>query len=113
MNDIVNAFTVDVEDYFQVSAFDACIRRDQWDGFESRVVASTRRIMNLLNRYDVKATFFVLGWVASRFPQLVKELHRDGHEIGSHSYWHRQCTIKLRTSFAKTYACLATCCKMS
>jgi len=87
--DIVNAFTVDVEDYFQVSAFENDIRRDQWDQFESRVVANTKRILELLARHDVRATFFVLGWVARQYPELVREIHSAGHEIGSHSFWHR------------------------
>ncbi|MCH8807084.1 MAG: DUF3473 domain-containing protein [Planctomycetes bacterium] len=85
----INAFTVDVEEYFQVSAFEKHIARSQWDQYESRVVASTQRILRQLNRHDVRATFFVLGWVADRYPQLVHEIYRSGHEIGSHSYWHR------------------------
>jgi polysaccharide deacetylase family protein (PEP-CTERM system associated) len=86
---LLNAFTVDVEDYFQVTAFEKHIRREQWDEFESRVVPNTRRILQLLDRHRVKATFFVLGWVAHRHPHLVREIHACGHEIGSHSYWHR------------------------
>ena len=87
--DLVNAFTVDVEDYFQVSAFEKDIARDQWSQHTSRVVANTHRILDLLARHDVKATFFVLGWVADRFPQLVRDIHGAGHEIGSHSHEHR------------------------
>jgi polysaccharide deacetylase family protein (PEP-CTERM system associated) len=86
---IVNAFTVDVEDYFQVSAFEKHIPRDQWDRWESRVEANTHRILQLLDRHGVKATFFVLGWIAERYPELVREIHACGHEIGSHTYWHR------------------------
>jgi len=86
--DLVNAFSVDVEDYFQVTAFEKHVRRDQWDQWESRVVASTHRILRLLERHDVRATFFVLGWVGHRYPGLVRDIHRCGHEIGSHSYWH-------------------------
>lgn len=89
MVDIVNAFTVDVEDYFQVSAFEKYIRRDKWDSFPSRVVASTHRMLRLLDRYQVRATFFVLGWVASRYPQLVEDIRDRGHELGSHGFWHR------------------------
>ena len=85
----INAFTVDVEDYFQVTAFEKHIARSQWDQYESRVVANTQRILRQLSRHNVQATFFVLGWVADRYPQLVHEIHRSGHEIGSHSYWHR------------------------
>ncbi len=86
---IVNAFTVDVEDYFQVSAFEKHIPRDQWDRWESRVEANTHRILQLLDRHGVKATFFVLGWLGERYPQLVRDIHSCGHEIGSHGYWHR------------------------
>ena len=86
---LINAFTVDVEDYFQVSAFEKYVARSQWDQYASRVVDNTRRLLRLLNRHDVQATFFVLGWVADRYPDLVREIHRSGHEIGSHSYWHR------------------------
>ena len=86
---VLNAFTVDVEDYFQVSAFEKHVRRDQWDQWESRVVANTQRVLQLLDRHSVQGTFFVLGWVAQRFPQLVREIHACGHEVGSHGYWHR------------------------
>jgi polysaccharide deacetylase family protein (PEP-CTERM system associated) len=84
-----NAFTVDVEDYFQVSAFESCIERDRWPDFESRVQANTLRIVDLLDVAGIQATFYILGWVAERFPKLVLEIHSRGHEIGSHSYWHR------------------------
>jgi polysaccharide deacetylase family protein (PEP-CTERM system associated) len=84
-----NAFTVDVEDYFQVSAFEHCVPRDAWDRHEHRVVANTHRILQLLDRHQTQATFFVLGWVAERYPQLVRAIHACGHEIGSHGYWHR------------------------
>ena len=86
---LLNAFTVDVEDYFQVSGFEKGIQRDQWDHWNSRVVKNTHCILELLDRHDVKATFFILGWVARRYPQLVREISRCGHEIASHSYWHR------------------------
>ncbi len=85
---IVNAFTVDVEDYYMVSGFEKHISRDQWGEFESRVVPNTKRILRLLDAHDVKATFFVLGWVARHHPELVREIHAAGHEIGSHGYWH-------------------------
>ena len=87
--ELLNAFTVDVEDYFHVSAFEKCIDRNQWDQYEIRVVANTSRILDLLDRHGIKATFFVLGWVAHRYPELVEEMHRRGHEVGSHGYWHR------------------------
>jgi len=86
---ILNALTIDVEDYFQVSGFEKHIERRQWDGYEIRVVANTQRILDLLDTHNVKATFFVLGWIADRFPDLVCEISDRGHEVGSHSYWHR------------------------
>lgn len=89
LQDRLHAFTVDVEDYFQVSAFERFIDRRTWDDYESRVVANTHRILKLMSRHGVHGTFFVLGWVAHKFPQLVKDIRQDGHEIGSHSYWHR------------------------
>jgi polysaccharide deacetylase family protein (PEP-CTERM system associated) len=84
-----NALTVDVEDYFHVSAFANHICPSQWDTFQSRVVANTRRLLRLFDAHQVRATFFVLGWVADRHPELVREIHAAGHEIACHSYWHR------------------------
>ena len=97
--DYLNAFTVDVEDYFQVSAFEARVSRDDWDQYHSRVEASTHKILALLERHHVQATFFVLGWVADRCPELVREIHRGGHKIGSHSYWHRLIYTQSREQF--------------
>jgi len=85
----INAFTVDVEDYFQVSAFADQVPLDSWDSMESRVEGNTLRILDLLDRHQVKGTFFILGWTAERHPELVREICRRGHEIGTHSYWHR------------------------
>ena len=84
---IVNAFTVDVEDYFHAANLNVPPR--DWEHLPSRVEGNTRRLLELLAERGVRATFFVLGWVAERFPGLVKEIHEAGHEIGSHSYWHR------------------------
>ena len=86
---MLNAFTVDVEDYFHVTGFAGCIRRSDWKHLPSRVVANTHRILELLACRNVRATFFVLGWVAHRYPRLVREIQAAGHEIGNHSYWHR------------------------
>ena len=86
---IQNALTVDVEDYYQVSGFESGIQRDDWPSFPSRVVENTLRILDLLRNRDIKGTFFVVGWIADRHPELVREIDRAGHEIGSHSYWHR------------------------
>jgi len=81
--------SVDVEDYFQVEAFSRDVSRADWDRWPSRVVANTRRALDLCDRHGVKATYFVLGWVANKFPQLVREIHSRGHELACHSYWHR------------------------
>jgi len=89
VKETVSAFTVDVEDYFQVSGFERHISRAHWDHHESRVVRNTYRVLSLLSRHNVRATFFVLGWVADRYPRLVREIHECGHQVGSHSYWHR------------------------
>jgi polysaccharide deacetylase family protein (PEP-CTERM system associated) len=86
---IVNAMTIDVEDYFHVSAFDGVVPRSQWDTLESRVCANTHRILAILADARVTGTFFVLGWVAERFPSLVREIADQGHEIASHGYAHR------------------------
>lgn len=86
---MLNAFTVDVEDYFQVSAFEKQIARSQWGDFPHHVVENTSRILDLLAEQDVKGTFFVLGWVADQYPQLVRQIAEAGHELASHSYWHR------------------------
>jgi polysaccharide deacetylase family protein (PEP-CTERM system associated) len=85
----VNALTIDVEDYFHVEAFSGTIPRARWDDYPSRVVESTTRILDLLDALGLKATFFVLGWVARKAPKLVVEIARRGHEVGCHSMWHR------------------------
>ena len=91
-NGIVNAMTVDVEEYFQVSAFEGVIDRADWDGIGSRVALGTGRILDLFQRHGVRGTFFVLGWIADRHPALVKEIRERGHEIASHGYEHRLVT---------------------
>ncbi|HSF17619.1 MAG TPA: XrtA system polysaccharide deacetylase [Vicinamibacteria bacterium] len=83
-----NALTFDVEDYFHVHNFETTIDRSEWDSMPSRVVSSTRRILGLLRERQVRATFFVLGWVAERHPQLVQEITADGHELATHGYGH-------------------------
>lgn len=85
----INAFTIDVEDYYHVSAFEKEISRTDWDRFESRVVRGTHRVLELLAKHNTLATFYVLGWIADRFPRLVRDIHSARHELGSHSYWHR------------------------
>ena len=86
---VLNALTIDVEDYFHVSGFDHCVSRSQWDDFPLRVGENTHRLLDLLAAAGVRGTFFVLGWVAERRPDLVKDVRAAGHEIGSHGYWHR------------------------
>jgi polysaccharide deacetylase family protein (PEP-CTERM system associated) len=85
---IVNAMTVDVEDYFHVSAFQDSVRRSTWDALESRVVRNTERLLELFEQQDVRGTFFVLGWVAERYPSLVRQIAEAGHELASHGYGH-------------------------
>jgi polysaccharide deacetylase family protein (PEP-CTERM system associated) len=84
-----NVVSVDVEDYFHAEAFSDVVDRARWDSYASRVVPNTRRLLQLLGTLNVRATFFVLGWVAERFPGLVREIAAGGHELGCHSYWHR------------------------
>jgi len=86
---IKNGLSVDVEDYFHAEAIAAHFGRTDWETMESRVVENTDRVLDLLGGHNARATFFVLGWVAERFPKLVREIHARGHEIGCHSYWHR------------------------
>jgi polysaccharide deacetylase family protein (PEP-CTERM system associated) len=87
---ITNALTIDVEDYFQVSAFAPHIRREDWDARECRVEANVDRILALLAERDTRATFFTLGWVAERYPQLVRRIAAGGHELASHGYGHQR-----------------------
>jgi polysaccharide deacetylase family protein (PEP-CTERM system associated) len=85
---IVNALTVDVEDYFQVSAFESHIDRGDWDDTPRRVEANVDRILELLARHDAHATFFTLGWVAERHPDMVRRIVGAGHELASHGFSH-------------------------
>jgi polysaccharide deacetylase family protein (PEP-CTERM system associated) len=85
---ISNAMTVDVEDFFQVQAFAGCIERSDWESFPCRVEANTERVLGLFAEASVSATFFVLGWVAERYPDLVRRIVAAGHELASHGYDH-------------------------
>lgn len=87
---IVNALTIDVEDWFQVGAFERVIDRAAWDGCALRVEANTDRALDLFARHDVRATFFILGWVAERAPGLVRRIAAAGHEVASHGYDHQR-----------------------
>ena len=88
MAQVRNAMTVDVEDYFQVSAFERHIRREHWDQLPCRVERNVDRILGLFDQRGVKATFFVLGWMAERYPAMVRRLADEGHEVASHGYEH-------------------------
>ncbi len=87
---ITNALTVDVEDYFQVSAFEPHIDRADWDRLECRVERNITRILALFAQHNAKATFFTLGWVAERYPTLVREIVQQGHELASHGFAHQR-----------------------
>jgi len=86
---ITHAMTVDVEDYYQVAAFFDVVKPEDWDQWPPRVEANTDRLLRLFDDAGLKATFFVLGWVAERHPELVKRIHAGGHEIASHGYSHQ------------------------
>ena len=87
---IRNAMSIDVEDYFQVSAFAPHIRREDWDSLPCRVERNVDVILELLDGADAKATFFTLGWIAERYPQVVRRIVEDGHELASHGYGHQR-----------------------
>jgi polysaccharide deacetylase family protein (PEP-CTERM system associated) len=87
---VVNAMTVDVEDYFHVQAFAGVINRADWDALPCRVEANTDRILGLLDAAGVQATMFTLGWVAERYPQVVRRIVAAGHELASHGYGHQR-----------------------
>ena len=89
MSTVVNAMSIDVEDYFHVSVFDGIVPRSTWAEMESRVCANTERLLDIFDEYHVRSTFFVLGWVAERYPHLVRQIAARGHEIASHGYAHR------------------------
>ncbi len=89
---VVHHFTIDVEEYYQVSAFETHIPRSRWGDFESRVVANMMELLGLLSERDVRATMFVLGCVAESHPTLIRELAAAGHEIASHGWDHRRIT---------------------
>jgi polysaccharide deacetylase family protein (PEP-CTERM system associated) len=94
-----NALSVDVEDYFHVSAFSEHLDRNAWEGMERRVEANTRRLLDLFSERGTQATFFVLGWVAERHPGLVREIARQGHEVACHGYSHELVYRQSREAF--------------
>ena len=87
---IRNAMTVDVEDYFQVSAFAAHIPRESWESIPCRVERNIDRILTLLDERQAKATFFTLGWIAERYPAMVNRIVSNGHELASHGWAHQR-----------------------
>jgi len=97
---IRNAMTCDVEDYFQVSAFAPYIDRASWPSRECRVEANMDRILALFERHGVRATFFTLGWIAERYPQVVRRIVAGGHELASHGYGHLRASDQTRAEFA-------------
>lgn len=96
---ITNALTIDVEDYFQVSAFAPYIARADWERRECRVERNVERILALLDDHDTEATFFTLGWIAERYPQLVRRIAAQGHEVASHGYGHQRASELGRAEF--------------
>lgn len=94
-----NAMTVDVEDYFQVSAFERYVNRDDWDKITPRVESNVERILIMFGEHGIRATFFTLGWVAERFPGLVKRMVAEGHEVASHGWAHVRVTQQDRGTF--------------
>lgn len=101
MTPMRNAMTVDVEDYFQVQAFAHCIDRKDWDAFPRRVDLNTNRILDQFDAAGVKATFFTLGWVAERFPALIRRIVDDGHELASHGWDHTRVDSQDPETFRK------------
>ena len=97
----LNAMTVDVEDYFQVSAFEEVINKDSWDSQQLRVGQNTHRLLDLFAEHNVKSTFFTLGWVAKRCPEVIKPIVSEGHELASHGFEHQRATTMTRTQFEK------------
>ena len=96
---ITNAFTIDVEDYFQVSAFAPYIPRSEWDSRACRVERNVDRILGMLDAHGTKATFFTLGWIAERYPQLVRKIVAGGHELASHGYGHERASDLSEAAF--------------
>lgn len=97
---ITNAMTIDVEDYFQVSALAPYIAREQWDSRECRVESNVDRILLMLDEHQTAATFFTLGWVAERYPHLVRRIVEAGHELASHGYGHQRASELSEAEFS-------------
>lgn len=89
---VEHIFTVDVEEYFQVSAFDAAVSRAEWPALPSRIARNVDCLLDLLARHNTSGTFFVLGWIADKHPDVIRTIASAGHEIASHGWWHRRVT---------------------
>lgn len=96
---LLNALTIDVEDYFQVSAFAAHIPRSEWNTRECRVEGNVDRILAMLDDHGTKATFFTLGWIAERYPALIRKIVANGHELASHGYGHERASDQSAEGF--------------
>lgn len=96
---ILNAMTVDVEDYFQVSAFDPYVCKSSWQERPGRVEANMDRILEMFNKFEIKCTFFTLGWIAMQYPSLVKRIVAEGHDLASHGWDHTMVTKLGRAEF--------------
>jgi polysaccharide deacetylase family protein (PEP-CTERM system associated) len=96
---ITNYLTIDVEDYYHVSAFEKISPLSTWPEWESRVERNTDFVLAILDEYSVKATFFILGWVAERFPHITKKIASMGHEVASHGYAHQRVALQDRETF--------------
>ena len=96
---LVHCLSFDVEEHFQVSAFESPVRRSKWGQFESRIHKNTDKILGLLASRQVRATFFVLGWVAERYPEIVRSIAAEGHEVASHGYGHELITSQTPVNF--------------
>lgn len=99
ISSIVNALTIDVEDYFQVSAFAPYIARSEWNTRKCHIERNVDRILEMLSDRNIKATFFTLGWVAERYPQVVQEIVEEGHELASHGYGHERVSDQTADAF--------------
>jgi len=96
---ITNALTIDVEDYFQVSAFAPYIARSDWESRECRVERNVDRILSMLDEHSTRATFFTLGWIAERYPHLIQRIAAQGHEVASHGYGHQRASDLSEAAF--------------
>ena len=99
LKEIVNALSVDVEEYFQVTAFNGRTPYEMWDAFEARVHHATQTVLSILAKHNTKATFFVVGWVARKHPEMVKAIQKQGHEIACHSFAHREISEQTPDTF--------------